>query len=85
MPTFSTPQSATAAVKRVLRDENITMKAVRSSRTSDDRFLSSIFMPEGTSDATYAKAAAVLTEAGYQVKVYASTSWVSASADATIS
>jgi hypothetical protein len=82
-PTFSTPQSATAAVKRALRENNISTRTVRSSRTADDRYLSCIFMPQGTSDATYAKMAAVLTEAGYRVTAYTSTAWVAASSDAS--
>lgn len=82
MPTFSTPQSATAAVKRALRENNITTKTVRTSRTANDKFLSCIFMPDTTSDATYAKIAVVLTEAGWKVTAYTSQAWVSASADA---
>lgn len=82
MPTFSTPQSATAAVKRALRENSITTKMVRTSRTANDKFWSCIFMPETTSDATYAKIAAVLTEAGWQVTAYTSQAWVSASAEA---
>jgi hypothetical protein len=82
-PSFSTPQSATTAVKRTLRENSISTKAVRSSRTADDRYLSCIFMPQGTSDATYAKIAAVLTEAGFKVTAYTSASWVSASSDAS--
>lgn len=82
MPEFSTPQSATAAVKRALRENSITTKTVRSSRTANDKFLSCIFMPQGTSDATYAKMAAVLAEAGWKVTAYTSQAWVSAVAEA---
>ena len=60
MPEFSTPQSATAAVKRAMRENSISARTVRTRRTSDDRFLSCIFMPDNTSDATYSKLAVVL-------------------------
>jgi len=84
MPTFATAQSATVAVKRVLRENNISTQSVRSSRTANDKYLSHIFMSEGTSDATYAKIATVLIEAGYKVTAYTSQAWVSAVADATV-
>lgn len=83
MPKFSTAQSATAAVKRAMRENSISARTVRSQRTSDDRFLSCIFMPDNTSDATYSKLAAVLTQAGYRVKLHTDTDWVSASCEAT--
>jgi len=82
-PIYSTPQAATVAVKRALRENNVTTKTVRTSRTADDRMLSCIFMPQGTSDATYSKMAAVLTSAGYHVRLHVETSWVAASCDAT--
>lgn len=82
-PIYTNPQAATAAVKRALRENSISAETVRSSRTSDDRMLSCISMPQGTSDATYAKLAAVLASAGYRVRLHVQTSWVSASCDAT--
>lgn len=77
---FSTPQAATAAVKRALREKGITCESVRSRRTADARFISCVFMPTSTSDATYAKMAAVLTDAGFRVRLHVDTSWAAASA-----
>lgn len=82
-PIHATPQAATVAVKRALRENSISAETVRTSRTADDRMLSCILMPQGTSDATYAKLAAVLTGAGYRVRLHVQTSWVAASCDAT--
>lgn len=83
-PVFATPQSATAAVKRVMRENSIRSRTVRSIRTADDRYLSAIFMPDGTSDATYSKLAAALTQAGFKTKLHVDTGWVSASASAVV-
>jgi hypothetical protein len=81
--TFATPQAATAAIKRELRKNRIVPKTMRSRRTANGRFLSCIFMPDGTSDATYAKAAAVLTGAGFKVSVHQSTAWIAATSNAS--
>lgn len=63
MRRFVTPQSATAHVKRVLRLENISTARVSTSWIHNGReFFTAVHFTADTSDATYSKAVAVLTD-----------------------
>lgn len=76
---FKTPNAATAAAKRALRQAGVlSLVAARTSRCANDVFSTALLMCPSTSEEVYGWAASALVEAGFTVAVYRDTDWVAA-------